>query len=341
LPGEIGAGWIWHVFNDAAGRSGIQKPLDLDRFYQQVNRELEAAFEYGRLERRFVWHPLLGQDAGTWLPHLVEGFSNMAAAMSWLASQQADAGFDEALFDRVCLRRRGLIRSGSGEIKGWAFAPGRAVLEVIAEAGPETEPRRRWVANRLARPDVEKAYGLTIAQPGFVARISPVEADPLRLRFVLDNGEVAVADALVSGKVGTATSARQSTQVTFGLDAVPSASPGMRDDPATNFMERMVKLYNTRWLWWSGVLALAAAMALATRSALRGGRRDQLLLAVFALALAWIVSRLGFYAVIDAGAWGADPRYVYASGYLLTAFFVVALSRIAEQVLPLLRRARR
>lgn len=92
MPGEVGAGWIWHIFNDAAAKRGIKNVIELDRFYKQANSELDAAFKAGKLSKEFVLYPLLGSDPAVWLPFIWDGLSNVFVGATQAIGPQCRLG---------------------------------------------------------------------------------------------------------------------------------------------------------------------------------------------------------------------------------------------------------
>jgi len=137
-PGEIGAGWIWHVFNSAAGPLGIGFPRDLDSTYRQAVREIEAGFQ--SCPRRFVPHPFLGGDSSAWLPYLGEGFFHAIRCVLTPSEWMEDADLspaDRSLFDRVCLRRSSLTQR-TVCVRGWVFSadPNHPITSVSTASEP-------------------------------------------------------------------------------------------------------------------------------------------------------------------------------------------------------------
>lgn len=201
LPlGEIGVGWIWHVFNDAA-LSVIPNPKtvkDLDVFWVNTNREIEAAFATGRLKSRFVIHPFVA--SGVFQP-----FSNILAGVSAAMDKafmfypfQADQGFEPNAFDKVCNRRAALV-SGVGKaklkLKGWVFSEDKEEHILNVQVGIKNLDASLTVwydLEKMNRSDVDAAFSSEMRIPvltyGFFAELDYEPNSEVLLRYVCSSG---------------------------------------------------------------------------------------------------------------------------------------------------------
>lgn len=332
MAGEVGAGWIWHIFNDAAAKHGIKTVRELDRFYRQANAELDTAFTDGKLGKEFVLQPLLGSDSSVWLPFIRDGLSNVLVGATRAPEPQMDADFESNFFDRICLRRSALMQKNEGLIKGWAFAKRNKLSGIVVEpgtaSGAQSAAPALFSATHFARPDVQEGFrkeGLNIPlDSGFAARIPLRANQPIRLRFTLEDGQVATADHPVVDQVRVAT-ASAGTDVVFGIDTLPSDTGQVKSGWRGQVMQTALGIYRNRSLWVVALILAVSGFCVLAWRATAGDKPALISLAGALLIASWIVFRLGFYAVIDAAAWGAEPRYVLMSGLFLSTLAVTGL----------------
>lgn len=228
------------------------------------------------------------------------------------------------------------MQKNEGLIKGWAFSERSNVVNVSVETGAanRTFPANltSFCATRYARPDVQEKFkkeGLNVPMDsGFVARISARGNEPIRIRFSLEDGQVVTADHPVTNQVRAVADAKGDTKVIFGIDSLPSDGKPVNTGWRNQVMKSALDIYRDR-LFWGVVLFLSATgFCLLVSRVLSGDKPALLNLVSGLLILSWIVCRLGFYAVIDAGAWGAEPRYVLVSGIFQCALAVIGVLTI-------------
>ena len=341
MPGEIGAGWIWHLFNAAGPVVGYRSAHDLDVAYGHVNDELDAAFAGGKLRHEFVLHPLFGSNPAVWLPYVPSGIQHVVVNMRSAIPRTPDPGFDVDLFDRVLLRRFALLPNRSDAIRGWAYAKHGTMTEIDVASLRQADSG--WAtavaASRTERPDVQAAYvkegDLLPIDNGFTALVPISTSNDYRLRFTVAGRRFVTDHELVPGKVATI-EAGDGNQIVFAVDRLPESSfslPRWRVD----LMNQAIAWYRNGWLWSAMatiVTVTFATLLLRARSSQSAGA-----IAVIVLLVGWLAARLAFYALIDAAAWGAEPRYVQLSGMLAVIATGASLLAFARFALPTLVRS--
>ena len=326
-PGEIGAGWIWHVFILAGQTLGHRSPRELDATFRQVNEELDAAFASGRLTKHVVIHPLIGA-LSTWAPHFPESLLAVANRAWSAVPPQQDAGIDAALFDRVCFRRTSLVPAPTTMLSGWAFAlPGREVTVFARDASGGND--RLVPTMRNERSDVRDGYakqGLAVpGSIGFWARLVVDEPSSLRLEFRDDDGEILSSGPLSSGQMQTIRSTR-GHDVVVGVDSVSgSMAPRAIDGWRTSSVTKLAAGYRAipAWVVLAMCVPIAAYLLLGHASSERPASRQKSLAILFVMA--WLGARLVLYALVDAAGWVAEPRYVTGISVMFVGVAVACL----------------
>ena len=336
VPGEIGAGWIWHLFNSAAGPLGVAAPKDLDATYRQAIREIEEGFSSA--PRRFVPHPFLGGDASAWLPYLGDGLSHAVRCVMSPVERMKNADLspaDTSLFDRVCLRRISLTQR-TACVRGWVFSADPTHPITTVSTASEPTPDNGFPVN-IARPGLHAAGArdgvLPPPAPGFHAFASiKNEGDWFKLSFFSGPewvGEIGEFDHdksyTIAGKHGG---------IIVGIDAIET--DGFRSGtPLRESLKRvLLKMASSPAAWIAGLLMGGASLAVLL--IFRNRAQTNLWILSAAVLAVWALIRLGFYSLISAAAWAAEPRYLQGTavfGMLSVATLVLgAVDCLAHMV---------
>jgi len=337
LPGEIGAGWIWHIFNAAAPMVGIKTAAKLDATYRQVNAELDASFASGTLKKRFVLHPLIGATPSVWLPFLPAGIGHVLDAATIKSKPPIDQAFELELFNRVCVRRVSLIPDPDGSVQGWAYASRGQLgqVEVLGPANAAGQMPDPILARRVDRPDVQAAFRREgVVMPldvGFVTRIPVARVRDNRLRFQLDGKSFMTTAPFETNRVATIDTATSGGRIVYAFDALPQ--PVARDLSGWRMQAifAAIDAYDSP-LFWSVVAAGTLTTLLLSFVGTHASRRERVVrqLVMFTLA-SWMIARLMLYAVVDAAGWGAEPRYVQLAGIIAVTLLVLSIITLAQR----------
>jgi len=311
MPGEIGGGWIWHVFNAASSSLGITSLFDLDSTYRQASTEINEGFRAGKLKKHFVPHPFLGKDISMWVPHLGSGFLHALDCILAPTRPMDDAElrpFEKNVFDRVCLRRISLAYD-TVRIQGWAFSK-NPDFPITGISTHEDATSKDATSVSDPRPDVQQM----LTKEDF----KPPSGSGFSLSTTLINRGDWFALSLFSGSelVGKSTDfdfgktyvlAGQHGDIMMGIDIV---APSYREK--SSLMEQFkviaLNLSSSANAWVVGLLlGLASLLVLLSIRPASLGCPWLLAAAVFAI---WALTRLGFYTLISAAAWEAEPRYL-------------------------------
>lgn len=322
-PGEIGSGWIWHVFNDAAisTMTGDRTPAHLSAFWDQANKELDAAFASGRLASRAVLHPLLGPGILRPFATLPHGLSTAFEGSFFFSRRGIDQGFASDLFDRACTRRTWLTPQANEavQVAGWLFADAptseRPQVQLgHRQAGSATPV---WVNLEVAPNDgVSRAFskelGRNVQAFGFSSEVMVPRASDLQLRYTaagIDAIDVAPVVNLVKKQPDT----RNSSHVLYhALDRYTRPSKLADNDARLKAMSNVVSspVWQHAKPLFAVVLIAPFVLALVVRS--RSTPGVQPLVCGSVLLAGLVLQRLGFYALINENAWSIvdEPRYV-------------------------------
>jgi hypothetical protein len=334
--GELGAGWVWHVFNMAAIEYLPKKSLkNLDEFYRTTNAELETAFAAKRLSRKFVFHPLLGGAVGDLLSALPGSVAKVYNAAFESVGLQRDAGFESRLFDIACLRRASLVHlpGYGGLVQGWAFADFSEGVISSAEVGVYEAKNgianARWFATEpVARPDVKRGLERDGRDQtdvfGFRVFLHPTQGDAAIVRYFLSDGSSVTSPPLVARRVSQIKQEPTSRLIVHGIDAAGSVEQASPPGGRFAVQELLIGLFGRYFYYAFGVVvALGAALALFFKNRLRCPDDGRPIMAVTALITGLLLQRILFYAVIDTGGWDIEVRYLCSATVLIMLIFVL------------------
>ena len=330
VPGEIGAGWIWHVFNAAAPEIGLTRLVDLDRTYRQAIKEIEAGLETNHAARRFVPHPFLGGQMSVWLPFVWNGMRHAVDCLMSPPSPMADGTLARDAFDQVCLRRSSLVPHFTLQIQGWAFSPDPQRPITSIELMDEKLNVLLTTRCNVERPDVRFGFaklGIDAAmQCGFSFQTEwpEVSVTAASLSFRSGGEEVASVRNIGPGRQPDIRPKFGPETFHFGLDVARVDPPPERSVLGYEMKTKFLSIQASPIAWVTGIiLGGMALMRLLFISKHRIEARAWLLIA--AIAFSWAILRVLFYALISAGAWMAEPRYLQNSSvvFLLTATVLI------------------
>ena len=316
-PGEVGAGWFYWALIDAAATAGhFETARDAEAFFGRIADEIAAALKDGRVPSRRALLPYVDPAVALWLPHLPSSFVKIAVAL-WpshppdLPSRPTDVGADVvADFDSVAHRRTHAIRQASYTAEGWTLSSSSPPVRVeVVDGSGQALPAS---FQSRGRPDVPVMRDPP-ARPGPAALGFTVEwvasrgLESVALRVVLEGNKSAVSRPLSTVPLSQGTrisSAGHDEVVDIALDRLTGRIPFIR-----NFIGEHIAR------WYPIFLSLVAGAGVARLIVVvAGGRMVVTTPATIALlfVLAIVISRLGFFAVLDASAWaGTQARYLF------------------------------
>ena len=331
--GEIGAGWIWHVFNDAAiQKISISTLKDLNEFYLSVNSELSKKFKHGNIEKKFVIHPLVAGNVSGLLTNLsqsvVSVFKGLFESVSW----QPDNEFESNLFDSGCLRRTSLVdfRAYGGNVQGWAFVDhaGSSITKIevgVFEVMGGMAGAKWFTTELFARPDVIKGFaveGRFLSEvKGFRVSLSRVRGDTVVVRYFFSDGSYHVTPPLVANKV---TRIKHDSTIRFleifqGIDSVGKIlGETSYNNIEHKFQEWLAGVFAKYFPYIVAViLIMAAIIVIISKKITVYDRTSNFYKAVVILIGGIFSQRILFYILVDAVGWDVDVRYLASALVLL------------------------
>ncbi|MGJ7485917.1 hypothetical protein ACSFA2_11700 [Variovorax sp. LT2P21] len=322
LPaGEVGNGWVWHVFNDAA-LNVLPNPRtleSLDRFWGKVNSELEAAYAAGNLSRRFVLHPFISGGPLSIIKNLPSGMVAAYKKVFVFMPSQLDQQFASAEFDELALRRTTSVERKIGNIhlRGWVAALSAETIPSRVQVGVQSSSDASaitWVDAALhPRADVSSSlssrFGTGVNVLGFEVKNAGATQRSFRLKYftsrgvlLSDDNQVNVVHQMNSPEAGDLLAAVD--QFDFSGD---ESSQGVRAE----IQRKILTWSGWRIVPWAGLALVCAAFVVAGFHSFFGQQRhpnEAVVLMVFVVGV--IFQRLVFYGVLDRFAWEVEPRYV-------------------------------
>ncbi len=317
---EIGAGWIWHVFNHALMQNSQSvDPRVWQAEYRKINAEIEAAFDAGRLKKRFVFHPFLSAPVSDILSRFPGAAKVVFARALGAQPSVDDMGYQRALFDSVLLRRSALVASGGNySFQGWAFvkARGRTIRSVELASGLGKASAEIAYTKRS---DVEAAYADLIGfRPSVIA--FTINSDTYTggqhfVSYVLDDGSV------IANRSAVATGANElqssdGTVLVQGFDyahVTPRARQGWRHYLQTH----LVDISNSRGLVIGFISGLAVMMLFTKLVNKRVKVVSKPYIVPVAMIAILVFLRVAFYSLLEAEAWEVDIRYMVPANVML------------------------
>jgi hypothetical protein len=328
--GEIGGGWIWHAINlkilDGAGG----KPALAEAQYSKINAEMKAAFEDGRLKKRFIVHPLIGGNLKVLFGELPPSISGVVTcAFSALPNHASDQDYLPELFDLAYVRRATLVPKPEVTVEGWAFIarPGHRILNVIVTSDAASKVSVRAVD----RPDVVKVFskenGWKPEVDGFLATLHGNSAGKLNVKYILDDGSQLQSENLkpAEGRKVINSSVPGDDIVQF-IDKV-ELPVAVGADLRHQLQSGLLRRFESKPVRKVAVVTFAIAFLLSGYMWI--ARRDQafrlFFVFLFFALLSWVV-RILFYSLIDARSWNAQQiRYLAPANALGFVMFSVSL----------------
>ncbi len=331
-PGEIGGGWILFAVNEQMFSLGTGSLPNLERLYDRMDDEIEAAFKDGRLKRRFIIHPLIGGDVPGLLARLPHSISEVVISCFEASPDYSqDPGFEIAQFDKACLRRSDLTaHPPEVDLQGWATvnAPNHTIVDVMVSA--DTPDVR---VSLMQRPDVVK--GLTTQKPwkpqvaGFYAVGLNASPDQMKITYVLDDGSKVEATHLAPMRVSMLDDKSDpGLQIMQGIDLV-DRKLDLRSGRRYRLEKKLVRLSESVAIRWITACVLLVSFLLAARVIWigRATQRCKSFILFFSLSLVMLTARILLYATLDASSWQANQlRYLAPANGMLIVLFAVCAS---------------
>lgn len=346
LPlGEVGAGWIWHIFNDAA-LAVMPEPKtekSLNDFWERANDEIELAFRDGRIKARFAWHPFLSAGVLAPLENVLKGMSFALDKALDFYPLEADKGYASDAFDKVCNRRASLVSSAERskfKVHGWVF-PSNSKNRILAVQAGLKKPGNssiEWAElTRMERPDVNTAFSKELQAPvssyGFSTELEGVLGSEIMLRYV-SQYETVLEQSFSINKVEKLGKTNDG-QLYKGLDQfdITHVSSGNEVRPAVQ--EALINSGIWRIAKWLLLFASVVGFIVSIIATLRGWfEKASEVGFVSAFVFSLISMRLFFYGLLNENAWEIEPRYMSP----LFGFLIVALVCFIRQSIELASR---
>ena len=318
LKGEIAAGWFYWALIEAAAAAGHYKSApEAQRFFGQIADEIDAALKDGQLPSRTVILPYVDPAFSVWLPHLPRSFLTLARHLfpygpPFLPDRPAEVPNEvRANFDSIANRRTG-GKPASYFAQGWALdTAGKALAIHVVDRNGQTV---QSAFEPVARPDVgAHALGFRIDWAKNLASL-----DFARFKVLLEGDRFVLTNPISTISRGQVIklSADNGAEVFFALDRLER--PPIQED----IIHFIVK-------WYPAALAAFTAISViyVFLIAMRGGLLLAPQIIVFGYIVALMLSRLLFFAILDASSWSAlQTRYLLPIAVLMPVVAAIPLT---------------
>lgn len=337
---EIGAGFVWHVFNDAAIQALPYKTLkDLNKFYLNANLELSQAFEHGTLKKKFVLHPLFGGDLNNFLFHFPESTITVYSGLFKVYGYQSDSGYESKLFDSACLRRTSLIdlQAYSGLVQGWAYVDHADSLISTAEVCVYEKKNSKanmscFATETIPRPDVIQALVSGDQVPsqvfGFRLTLPRVLGDTVVMRYFLSDQSYLLTPPLVAGKASLIKLDSSDRIITQGIDSIGGVDFTVAHNNARHkFQVWLADAFGNIFQYLLSIILLITTIAIVlNKKIIEHNQTKNQYLAITILIVGLFVQRFLFYVMVDAVGWDIEVRYLTSALVLMVVVSVVLLA---------------
>lgn len=328
VDGSIGGGHFQWALYDGGAHLGGGSPRAALEYFAQVSAELRAAFNEGKLKKRFVLSAAVGPDASVlssefWvaLRRVSSQMFHPGHALSPKKSLRA-AGLDvEFDFDRLALRRTALLEGDSWEVGGW---------QADQHWNP---PLRLWLDRdakmngvllvRQERPDVHariaEAEMMSSHLYGFSLTGTGEPTGNLVVEYSDSEVSLSIADLVALSAGESLNHSGVSVQIDSRIDLGAGHSSN-RLSIGVLLFERMAVMLPMFFV--AAILAAVLLIALCIFGRLSSDNKLQLLL-ITAMSLVLILPKIGLLAAIDSAMYpGTEPRYIASSA--LALYFLAA-----------------
>jgi hypothetical protein len=331
--GEIGGGWIWHAINDKM--LSQRSPAVAEAEYEKINAELQAAFDDGRLKRRFILHPFIGGNLlGLWREMRPSISAVVRSAFSAQPNNTTDQAFQSSLFDRAFVRRAALVPAKIVEVtvQGWAMVNkrGKKIATVIVSSDLVSSA----TILSQSRPDVVKAIGAQNGWDpdvvGFHTSLTSSSPDAVKVTYVLEDGTRLQGEHLKPAVVSKIENKlAPGNDILQGIDEAGSPSAegfDARRSIELNLYERLQSPALRRL----GIVTFCLAFLVSGWAFIRErDLRFKVFFIFFSLSCALWTARILFYSLIDARAWPGDQiRYLAPANALALVTFSVSVAAL-------------
>jgi hypothetical protein len=326
LPlGEIGGGWVWHVFNAAILQVNGVVAAEVE--YGKINAELGEGFRSKLLKKRFVLHAFASAPVMDIMRRLPAAAWKVAEKSFQTYPRGIDVGHEKRLFDAVTLRRAALITGGYRHvIQGWVFQDDSTskIKSVTFIDGLGQSP---LTARYMPRADVEDGFkkpdGTRPAALGFAFDFNSPSQELGRLLYVLEDGSTRTVDKISQG-ITTLRPENGGSTLKQGIDYA-TVDPVRQTGYGQRIQDDVSAAANTIVLSRS----LLVALLLVCGAGAVAGRRlseQRFNVWMFSILVAGLfLSRVLFYAVLESEAWVVEVRYMLAANFMAAVLFAVLL----------------
>ena len=331
--GEIGAGWIWHVFNVAVLQgNGV---VGAESEYRKINAELDDAFRSERLKKKFILHAFATAPPMEIISRLPLSFWNVAKKSFQTYPQGSDLGYEKQVFDAVALRRSDLIGGGyKNVIQGWAFVEnGNKKITSVMFAG-DVDANSVDVSY-MPRTDVENAFrkpdGSKPAVLGFRLNFYTSSAKPGKLIYFMEDGAVLMGGNMSAGATEFESEVGGGTKVQQGID-VATVGPFKRLGYRHDAQAYLSKVANAPFVSsaLTVILLVLCVLPIVAGKYFHSMKLDARLFICMVASL--FVFRVLFYAVLESEAWVVEVRYMLAANFMAAILAAVAGAFILNAV---------
>lgn len=338
LNGEIGAGWIWLIFNSASPQGkGISLEMR-DRLYRSASYEIKEAFLNHKLDYKFSPHPMIGNCISNVIKYFPSGlclawdrlsylYGSRNGGIDFFYSKPIDIPKEQQEDQNIICNIRGAILSNNivnYSIRGWAISSDKnhPITDLQTTGKHDCT---YTIPNNFRRSDIDKIFGQTdSAQMGYGFQqfhSNQPDFNNVKIKF-LSNQEV-LAEVLnpTDGKIYDLDS--KYGKILVGIDQV-----NKKYSTKTYFMGKLISLFSNKKFWVLMIFIIITSFVCVLIFDQTSNRK--LFLLTYLSIFNWIILNFGFYSLLGAVCWVPESRYLFNTSIYASILFIYCSTYIAN-----------
>jgi hypothetical protein len=339
IPHEIAGGWFYWALRDAANISGHHNTArEANVYYQRIADEINRAIDDGRLPGRLVFLTFMDPDLSNYVSYLPDSLLRMWRFLIPTAEKPAIEKDDlrvapgvRETYNRVANRRPALASYDITTIRGWFIPESGRIKQVSVRA--ENGEMLAVTDLIYSRTDIVKffeAQGIKNipAATGFDLTITSKNRYATHLDFITDDNKYAIIplNNLEIDKFKRTTTTDFARKIVYSIDTLSQQKAPTLRDAMQGFIW---SIYGKIVVCLSLICFLAGFMLLIVH---RSIDYKENIYPILCILLFIVLSRVAFFALLDASSWPGGPRYLFPVMPVYSCFLLIFIDQAVKVV---------